>query len=50
MINFSILLSVYKSERAEYLNEALNSIYNDQVIKPTEIVLVQDGPLTVSAS
>lgn len=46
MINFSILLSVYKSERAEYLNEALNSIYNDQVIKPTEIVLVQDGPLT----
>lgn len=46
MINFSVLLSVYKNERAKYLNNALESIYKDQILKPTEIILVQDGPLT----
>ena len=45
-LNFSVLLSVYINERAEYLEQALSSILISQTIKPTEIVLVKDGPLT----
>lgn len=42
---FSVLMSVYYKEKAEYLNLALNSI-EYQTIKPTEIILVEDGELT----
>lgn len=44
-IPFSVLISVYKKEKAEYLKRALQSIIN-QTLKPTEIVIVKDGPLT----
>ena len=43
---FSVLISVYHKESADFLFEALNSIWNDQVLKPNEIVIVKDGPLT----
>lgn len=43
--NFSVLMSVYKSENAEYLTQALDSILNQTVI-PNEIVIVEDGKLT----
>ena len=43
--SFSVLLSVYKNEKAEYLKEAIDSII-DQTIKPSEIILVEDGELT----
>jgi len=39
-------MSIYKSEDAKHLNRAMQSIWDDQSIKPNEIVLVQDGPLT----
>lgn len=42
---FSVLISVYKKESALNLKKALDSIIN-QTLKPTEIVLVEDGPLT----
>jgi len=45
-IKFSVLMSVYKNEKAEFLKEALKSIYDNQILKPNEIILVQDGPLT----
>lgn len=44
-IKISVLASVYKSEKAPYLERALQSIYTDQTMKPEEIILVQDGPL-----
>lgn len=44
--DFSVLLSVYWKERADYLHLALKSIWDDQTVKPSEIVLVKDGPLT----
>lgn len=44
-ILFSVLISVYKKEKAEYLKQALQSVVN-QTLKPTEIVIVKDGPLT----
>ena len=44
-IQFSVLISVYKKEKSEYLKTALQSIIN-QSLKPTEIVIVKDGLLT----
>lgn len=42
---FSVLISVYKKEKTEYLKTALQSIIN-QTLQPTEIVIVKDGILT----
>lgn len=45
MEKYSVLMSLYKKENPEYLRLALDSMI-DQTIKPDEIVLVEDGPLT----
>lgn len=45
-MTISVLMSVYKSEEPAYLNRALQSVWTDQTVKPLEIVLVEDGPLT----
>lgn len=42
---FSILLSVYKKEKSEFLKQSLESIFS-QTIKINEVVIVEDGPLT----
>lgn len=42
---YSVLMSLYKKEKPDYLRIALDSMIN-QSIKPDEIVLVEDGPLT----
>ncbi len=42
---FSVLMSVYYKENPVFFELSLNSILN-QSLKPSEIVLVQDGPLT----
>jgi len=42
---FSLLLPVYAGDKAEYLRRAFRSSVNDQTVKPTEVVLVQDGPI-----
>lgn len=44
-MKFTVLMSVYKKEKAEYLQLALDSVIN-QTLNPDEIVLVQDGELT----
>ena len=41
-------MSVYKSEKASFLDRALKSVWEDQTLKPSQIVLVEDGPLTES--
>ena len=46
MSSFSVLMSVYYKEQALYLKEALDSIWLNQILKPDQIVLVEDGPLT----
>jgi glycosyltransferase involved in cell wall biosynthesis len=47
MINnkFSVLISIYRKENPDWFKEALESIFA-QTLQPTEIVLVEDGPLT----
>lgn len=43
---FSVLLSVYYKENPEFLEKSIESIYFGQILKPNEIILVEDGPLT----
>lgn len=45
MEKFSVLMSIYKSEKPEYLRKALDSVLH-QTLMPSEIVMVKDGPLT----
>lgn len=42
---YSVLMSVYKSEKAEYLRLAMNSMWN-QTVPTNDFVLMCDGPLT----
>ena len=42
---FSVLMSVYCKERPAWLEEALNSVF-EQTVPPKQVVLVCDGPLT----
>jgi glycosyltransferase involved in cell wall biosynthesis len=44
--NFSVLMPVYYKEKAENLKMALESIWDTQTVKPDEIIIVKDGPLT----
>ncbi|GMV78797.1 MAG: glycosyl transferase [Chitinophagaceae bacterium] len=43
-IKFSVLIATYFKDKSEYLNDALNSLFN-QTALPTEIILVMDGPI-----
>lgn len=45
-MTISILMSTYKRENPAYLDAALKSIWTEQVRKPDQIVLVEDGTLT----
>ncbi len=45
-MQFSVLLSIYHKEDPLLFHRAMVSIYEEQSLKPDEIVLVQDGPLT----
>jgi glycosyltransferase involved in cell wall biosynthesis len=44
---FSVLISVYAKDNAQFLHVALDSVFLKQTLKPNEIVIVQDGPVTV---
>ena len=41
-LKFSVLMSVYKKENAEYFKQAMDSVIN-QTLAPEQIVLVRDG-------
>lgn len=42
---FTVLISVYKKDDPSFFRIALESVVNEESIKPTEIVLVVDGPV-----
>ena len=42
---FSVLMSLYSKEKPEHLRQCLDSVLS-QSVKPDEIVIVKDGPLT----
>ena len=43
---YSVLMSVYYKEKAEYIKLAIQSML-DQTIFPDEFIIVKDGPLTI---
>lgn len=43
---FSVLMSVYKNDNPEHLRIALDSIYQEQTLKPDQVIIVADGELT----
>lgn len=45
-MKFSVLMSSYYKDNPDELALALKSIWDDQTVKPAEIVIVKDGPLT----
>lgn len=44
-MKYSVLMSVYYKEKPEYLKASIDSMIK-QTIKPDQIVLIKDGPLT----
>ena len=44
-MNFSVLISIYKKENHIYFDLAMESILINQSVKPSEIILIKDGPL-----
>lgn len=44
---FSVLLSLYHKEKADFLCQSLNSVFA-QTVCPDEVILVKDGPLNNS--
>lgn len=45
-MKFSVLMSLYYKEQPVWFDRSMQSIWDDQTIKPNEIVLVKDGPLS----
>ncbi len=45
-MEYSILLSLYKKEKPEFLEQCLASLHN-QTIQPSETVIVFDGPISI---
>ena len=45
-MNFSVAMSVYKNDNPIFFDRALESITDFQTIKPSEVVLVVDGPIS----
>ena len=44
-MSISVLMSVYLSEKADYLDIAIASVCEQQTLLPDQFVLVEDGPL-----
>ena len=44
-MTISVLMSVYGTETGKNLDRALRSVWDDQTLKPSQIVLVEDGPI-----
>ena len=45
MEKYSVLMSLYRKEDAAFLRQAVDSMLT-QTVRPDEIVIVEDGPLT----
>lgn len=45
MAPFSVCMAVYRNDDANDFADAVHSIYTDQSLKPSEIIIVIDGPI-----
>lgn len=46
MANFSVLMSVYRNDKPEFVRRAIESVTTEQTRKPSEIILMIDGPIS----
>lgn len=42
---FSVLMSVYRNDNPEFVRRAIDSVTTSQTVSPSEVVIVQDGPV-----
>ena len=47
-IEISVLISTYMNDNPKHFDRALKSIWSDQIVKPSEIILVIDGEIPPS--
>lgn len=47
-MTISVLMSVYNAEKPERLDRAIRSVWDDQTLKPSQIILIKDGPLSIA--
>lgn len=45
MVHFSVCMAVYQNDNAGDFATAVDSIYSKQTVKPSEIIIVVDGPI-----
>lgn len=45
-MKFSLLMSIYHKEDPDNFDQCMQSVWDNQIKKPDEIILVEDGPLT----
>ncbi|WP_242909057.1 glycosyltransferase [Actinomadura terrae] len=43
---FTLLMTVYGGDRADYVRDAFRSAVHHQTLRPDQVVLVQDGPIS----
>ncbi len=48
--NLTVAMSVYKNDNPQDFKTAVHSIYDKQTVRPSEIILVEDGPISVELS
>lgn len=48
--SISVLMAVYFGDDCDKFNNAISSIWDSQTLKPREIIIVQDGPISDSLS
>lgn len=46
IMNFSVLMSIYRNDKPAHVMLAIESITTQQTVKPTEVILVVDGPVS----
>jgi len=44
-MKFSVLITVYAKDDPSYFKTALHSIWDNQSLRPDQLVIVKDGPL-----
>ena len=49
-MKFSVVTSVYRNDKPEFVRRALESITSCQTLKPNEVVIVVDGPVSDALS
>ncbi len=45
-MSFSVLMSVYRNDKPEFLRRAIESVTTEQTLKPSEVILMIDGPIS----